>query len=294
MATTSSTPSAKPTIVFGPGAWHMARCFDTIRASLQAKGWETEAVEYPSVVEADKHAEALNRGDVDAKGLPGLDADAAATRDVLRRLCDEGKEVVLVVHSYGGLVGANALGAPADWNAPGGSTQPASEVEKFGLRHRQAAGQPGGVILYVYLAAFVTPKGGSIYNMLGGNWLPWMLPRGDVVVADKPVQTFYHDCAPAVQERAVANLCLQSKQVFLDSVGYEPWNDGVECAFYFCDQDKALPPPIQVQLAAQLGPDAVTYHANTSHSPFLSEVDEVCTFLADATKVGQERARKLL
>ncbi|KAK8081123.1 hypothetical protein PG997_008941 [Apiospora hydei] len=279
---TSAAPSAKPTIVFGPGAWHMARCFDTIRAALQAQGWATEAVEYPSVVEADKHAEALRTGDVDAKGLPGLDADAAATRDVLRRLCDEGKEVVLVVHSYGGLVGANALGAPADCNAPGGSTQPASEVEKFGFKHRRAAGQPGGVVMYVYLAAFVTPVGGSIYNMLGGNWLPWMLPA-----------TFYHDCAPEVQEQAVANLCLQSKQVFLDSVGYEPWNDGVECAFYFCDQDKALPPPIQVQLAAQLGPDAVTYHANTSHSPFLSEVDEVCTFPANATKIGQERARKL-
>ncbi|KAK8043154.1 hypothetical protein PG994_013637 [Apiospora phragmitis] len=287
---TTSTPTVKPTIVFGPGAWHRAKCFDTIRSNLEAQGWATEAVEYPSVVEADKHAEALNNGDVDAKGLPGLDADAAATRDVLRRLSDEGKEIVLVVHSYGGLVGANALGAPAGANSPEGSK--ATQVEKFGIQHRRAAGQPGGVIMYVYLAAFVTPKGGSIYNMLGGDWLPWMLPRGDVVVADKPVQTFYHDCAPAVQEQAVANLCLQSKQVFLDSVAYEPWNDGVECAFYFCDEDKALPPPIQEQLAAQLGPNAITYHAKTSHSPFLSEVDEVATFLIDVAKQGQERALK--
>ncbi|KAK7926578.1 hypothetical protein PG985_003576 [Apiospora marii] len=289
---TSQTPTAKPTIVFGPGAWHRARCFDTIRAALHSQGWETEAVEYPSVVEADKHAEALRSGggDIEAKGLPGLDADADATRDVLRRLSDQGKEIVLVVHSYGGLVGANALGAPADANHPDGSK---AAVEKYGIQHRKAAGQKGGVVMYVYLAAFVTPKGGSIYNMLGGNWLPWMLPRGDVVVADKPVETFYHDCPASVQQQCVADLCLQSKQVFLDSVAYEPWNDGVECAFYFCDEDKALPPPIQAQLAAQLGPDALTYHAQTSHSPFLSRVDEVCAFLVDVAAQGQQRARKI-
>lgn len=289
MAATTTTIATKPTLVFGPGAWHKGLCFDALRSNLQAQGWETEAVDYPSVVEADKHAAALKDGDVQAK-LPGLDADADATRDILRRLSDEGKEIVLVVHSYGGLVGQNALGAPADANSPEGSK--AAAVEKFGIKHRQAAGLPGGVVMFVYMSAFVTPKGLSIYQMLGGNWLPWMLPRGDVVVADKPVETFYHDCKPETQEQAVADLCVQSKQVFHDCVAYEPWNDGVECAFYFCDEDKAIFLPIQEQLASALGPNAITYHANTSHSPFLSKVDECATFLADVAKQGQERARK--
>lgn len=39
----------------------------------------------------------------------GLSDDTAAVRVVLERLADEGHMIVLVVHSYGGLVGSNAV-----------------------------------------------------------------------------------------------------------------------------------------------------------------------------------------
>jgi hypothetical protein len=60
------------------------------------------------------------------------------------------------MHSYGGMVGAGA-------------------TEDLGYAQRSEAGQLGGVIMMVWLAAFVTPKGKSVIDMLGGNWLPWML-----------------------------------------------------------------------------------------------------------------------
>lgn len=85
----------------------------------------------------------------------GLKDDAAATRAVLERLAGEGKKIILVVHSYGGLVGANA-------------------VKGLGEKERVAQGKTGGVVLFVYLSAFVAPLGTSINAMLGGNFLPWM------------------------------------------------------------------------------------------------------------------------
>lgn len=133
--------SVKPTIVFAPGAWHTANCFDPARNALTARGWTVEAVEYPSV-----GAEPPTKG---------LSDDAAAVRETLQRLADEGKPIVLVVHSYGGLVGANA-------------------VEGLGYKQRAKQGKTGGVIMFVYLAAFVTPLGKSIIEMLGGQPLPWM------------------------------------------------------------------------------------------------------------------------
>lgn len=136
--------SIKPTIVFAPGAWHTANCFDVVREALHARDWTTEAVEYPSV-----GAEPPTKGLAD---------DANAVRASVERLSDEGKKVVLVVHSYGGLVGANA-------------------VEGLGYKQRQREGKTGGVILFVYLAAFVTPLGKSIKEMLGGQFLPWMRPE---------------------------------------------------------------------------------------------------------------------
>lgn len=131
-----------PTIVFAPGAWHDPSCFDLVAADLNSHGYVTEGITYPSV-----------GAEPPSKGLPD---DAVAARAVLERLADEGKEIVLVVHSYGGLVGANA-------------------VEDLGYRQRARAGKKGGVIMFVYLSAFVVAKGTSLLDNLGNTWLPWML-----------------------------------------------------------------------------------------------------------------------
>lgn len=63
---------------------------------------------------------------------------------------------MVVNHSYGGLVGAGA-------------------VEGLGYAQRSQAGLPGGVIMVVWMTAFVALKGQSLFDKLGGNWLPWML-----------------------------------------------------------------------------------------------------------------------
>ena len=135
------SPSTKPVFVFAPGAWHTPDCYEIVREQLHSNGWETEAVAYPSV-----GAEPPNKGLAD---------DAAVLRATMTTLADAGREIVLVVHSYGGLVGQNA-------------------VEGLGYKQRAAAGKKGGVIMFVYLTAFVAPKGATIKAMLGGNFLPWM------------------------------------------------------------------------------------------------------------------------
>lgn len=141
--------SSSAVFVFVPGAWHPPQCFDLVRAQLEAQGFSTEAVRTPSV------------GVPETGGLkqpPGLEADNTAVRNVVRRLADEGRQIVLCVHSYGGLPGPNALGPE----------------EKLGFKHRAAAGKPGGVIMLAYLAAVVVPAGRSAYNELGEQFLPWM------------------------------------------------------------------------------------------------------------------------
>ncbi|KAH6876380.1 Alpha/beta hydrolase fold-1 [Thelonectria olida] len=248
---------SRPTIVFAPGAWHTADCFDLARNALHARGWSTEAVDYPSV-----GAEPPTKG---------LHDDAAALRNTLTRLCDAGKEIILVVHSYGGLVGANA-------------------VEGLGYRQRRNEAKVGGVIMFVYMAAFVTPLGKSIKEMLSGQFLPWMNFQGEYVHPDTPEVVFYHDMDAGAQKKAIGALKHQSAPVFTDAVTYEPWQD-IECMYFFCDEDKALPLPVQSQMAQLLGPKAVTFHTAASHSPFLSQVDDVVQGLEYAAKEGQERAR---
>jgi hypothetical protein len=138
------TMSENPVFVFVPGAWHVADTFDVVRDLMHKRGFVTKAISTPSVgaCTPDK----------------GLRADIEHTHAVLKEMVEAGRQIVVVNHSYGGIVGAGA-------------------VEGLGYAQRCKAGLPGGVIMVVWLAAFVTPKGKTVMDMLGGNLLPWMIVK---------------------------------------------------------------------------------------------------------------------
>ncbi|OLN88353.1 hypothetical protein CCHL11_00534 [Colletotrichum chlorophyti] len=245
-----------PTVVFTPGAWHGPQSFDLVRAGLTLKGYESKAITLPSV-----GAE---------PATVGLEADAAVLRSTLETLADAGKEIVLVVHSYGGMVGGNA-------------------VEGLGYQQRAANNKKGGVITLVYLSAFAAPNGTSLLDMLSGEYLPWMRVEGDKVFADTPEKIFYADVNPILRAKAIAELSWQSNRVFSDPATYEPWNDGINVMYFHCEQDQAIPLAIQEQMAAQFPSGYATFYANTSHSPFLSRPDLVIEGIELAVKDGQSK-----
>lgn len=152
-APTTTTNTERPTIVFIPGAWHLPEAFDTVRALLSQRGYASEAIALPSIG-AEPPTKSLND-------------DIEHVHAVLKRLADdEGRQIVVVCHSYGGLVGAGAVKGV--------------EFVRRAKTPREEDGKKGGVIMLVYMAAFVVPRGKSLKDMLGGEWLPWM--RFDVSV----------------------------------------------------------------------------------------------------------------
>lgn len=134
--------SQKPVFVFVPGAWHSADTFDLVRDLMHKRGFETKAIATPSVGASPP--------------TKGLYADIEFTKAALQEMVDAGRQIVVVNHSYGGMVGSGA-------------------VEGLGYAQRSQAGLAGGVIMVVWMAALATPKGQSVIDVLGGNWLPWML-----------------------------------------------------------------------------------------------------------------------
>ncbi|CAN8103534.1 unnamed protein product [Discula destructiva] len=250
-----STTPERPVFVLAPGAWHTPDCFEILEDKLHAQGYETAAVAYPSV-----GAEPPTKGLYD---------DAAAVRAEIEVHAGQGRQVIIVVHSYGGLVGAEA-------------------VKGLGYKQRQAEGKKGGVTLLVYLAAFVTPKGLSITKMLGGEPLPWMNIQGERVIADTPEDIFYHDVPEDLKAKAISKLKHQSAAVFQDEVTYQPWED-MECMYFYCEDDRALVHPVQKQFGATLGENAISYTCKGSHSPFLSEPDTVVEGLLYGASEVQKR-----
>ncbi|KAJ5585512.1 uncharacterized protein N7459_005312 [Penicillium hispanicum] len=245
----------KPTILFIPGAWHLPDVFDAVRACLALSGYPTAAPALPSV-----GAEPPDKRLAD---------DISFVAGELEALCNQGKKVVVVAHSYGGIVGASA-------------------VEHLEYAQRQAAGQQGGVIMLVYMSAFVISQGISLLQMFGGNYLPWMHLRGNYCTTSSQNIVFYHDLAPDAQKKWISRLTHTSRAVFEDIVPYEPWHT-LPCMYIFCEDDRALPVSMQEDMAARLG-DYTSYRCDSSHSPFLSVPGQVAEACQLAAKVGLERS----
>ena len=119
----------KPTIVLIPGGWHSPTCFAPLRSSLLEHGYPSTAISLPSV-------------DGRLPVSSHLDDVAVIRAELERLVIAEGKEVVLAMHSYGGIPGAGSVRG----------------LEK---RIREKKGEKGGIRAAVFMAAFLVPKGMS-------------------------------------------------------------------------------------------------------------------------------------
>lgn len=126
-----STP--KPAILLIPGAWHQGESWKPVTSILQDQGYYVEPVTLPS-----------------AGGPPSTNAadDAAYIRSMhLEGLVAQGREVIIVMHSYGGVPGTES-------------------VKGFARKEIAAQGKAGGVIALVYTTAFMIPEGQTLAGSL--------------------------------------------------------------------------------------------------------------------------------
>ncbi|KAE8384289.1 hypothetical protein ETB97_009827 [Aspergillus alliaceus] len=230
-----------PALLLIPGSWHTPQSLKYLQSHLESQGYPTETISHPS------------NGSVPPTET--LSDDTTYLRTTLTRLIEEEhKSVVLISHSYGGLVMSNASAG-------------------FGKPDREARGLDGGIILLVYMAAMVVGEGQSLFGSFG-EWRPeWMGVEGDYCRALSPLTTFYHDLTPQMQEEAVAQLTHSSLGAYTEVVGYEPWR-AMRCAYILCEEDRAMPVAVQEMLVGMMRAGAVfpvlTGRLPASHSPFYS------------------------
>lgn len=85
-------------------------------------------------------------------------ADATFIRqNILLPQINEGREVVLVAHSYGGSPGAEA-------------------AKGLSISEQRAAGRKGGIVGLIFICGFITRAGQTLRSMLpGGKLEPWVV-----------------------------------------------------------------------------------------------------------------------
>lgn len=108
-------------------------------------------------------------------------------------------------------------------------------------------------------------------------------------VASMMPQVAFNDVSAEVAAFCCAQLTYSSTIVFATPTSYEPWANGVPCAYIFCTEDNALPYPVQQQMAAQLGPEPTTYSLKSGHCPFLSIPDQLVEAIEQASEVGLKK-----
>src|SRR2546429_6409619 len=136
-----SNPS-QTTFVLVPGAWHSPYAFSHVSTQLRKHGYDTVGVFLPATGAYPP--------------LKSFDADVLAIQSAIMTAADDGQDVVVVMHSYGGVVGCEGL-------------KGLSKVE------RSAAGRPGGVIRLAFLCAFVLQVGASLMTGLQMKPLDWFV-----------------------------------------------------------------------------------------------------------------------
>ena len=134
----ASTP--KSTILLVPGGWHPLGSYSPISARLSSLCYPVSSLQNPSLSSSSR----------------GLADDVSQVRSALQTLIDvEGKDVIVVSHSYGGL--------PAVVGMTG-----------YGKSKRGGSGEKGGVVGTLFMAASILPAENSQVNAKGKKeWLYW-------------------------------------------------------------------------------------------------------------------------
>ena len=91
-------PSAKPSLLFVPGAWHNPTCLTSTASILEKEGCTCDLIALPSIGSERRSNDPSQDWNADVEEIH---------QRVMRRL--DGDDVVLVVHSYGGTVGSEAV-----------------------------------------------------------------------------------------------------------------------------------------------------------------------------------------
>ena len=163
------------------------------------------------------------------------------SRQSARVLQDGEEPTVVVAHSYGGIVTA------------------------------EAAAGVSSVHHLMLVSSYLPEVGQSLSDFGDGTPAPFLDVDPDSgtfgVRPEFLVETFLQDCDPDTQAQAADKLARQSVHVTAQPVGAAAWQQ-VPSTYLVCAQDKGTPARLQRDLARKAG---TVVELDTGHHPFLSQ-----------------------
>lgn len=240
-----SNNDAPPTVLLVHGAWHCPRIhYNKLVRGLSSAGFTVEAPELPTI-------------NGDKPPTKALCDDTSFIQKAAQELVDAGRVVLVLAHSYGGIVTTNALN------------------EDLAYAKRRIAGLAGGIVQLVYLCAFMPQIGGSISSIIkdSGALLETDVDDQGNSIPKNPLEAFYGDVASDEANYMANNLITHPIGAQMTGVTKTAWRS-FPITYIYCEYDRAIVVSRQREMVRAVQDASVskirTVTLKASHSPFLS------------------------
>ncbi|KAJ7640667.1 Alpha/beta hydrolase fold-1 [Mycena polygramma] len=215
-----STPT-KPTIIIIPASFTPLFFYNAVIAEFETHGYSVHGIELETVGRREKP--------------PSMYDDAAKVASRVTQLADEGKDVVLVAHSYGGLVACES-------------------AKGLAKSAREEEGKRGGVMWIVFVSAMVPREGQALTDDV---FLKAKLDRMEVKdgymmmdpVRSAPIS--FPDLAPEEALSWASKMREHAAGSFREPLTYGAYKD-IPISYLVCEEEKGDGVEMQNRVIARM------------------------------------------
>lgn len=249
--------TSTPDIILVSGAWHQPESYAKFRIALEAQGLTV-------------HIPRLTTMNGERPPTTDLYTDSAAIRKFVTGLADAGRSLVVLMHSYGGQVGTEAIAG-------------------LGAETRQQQGLSGGVVKLVYIAGVANEEGQTMMDLperFGrAHFIPIMMDFADdgTVVHRYPGERLV---GPGLSdeelEEYVASLERWNGAGLRQPLNQCAWRDIPVSYVHTTKNDVGVPldnQEIMVESMRAAGCEVQTFALETGHCPNITKTEELVSII---------------
>jgi pimeloyl-ACP methyl ester carboxylesterase len=246
----------KPTIMIIGGGWHTPTSYTRLIHALELAGYEVHCPQHPSISDA-------------RPPTADLATDTAFTQLYVENLISDGRCITVIMHSYGGQVGTNAL-------------------HGLGFKSRAGKGLTGGITNLIYMAAFALPEGKSMVDKVREFGHEELLPLAFDFADDKSVIS--RDPAillvgPGTNEKDIDEYVNSFKRwngkCMYDAIQYCSWRK-IDVGYILTTKDMTVPLEYQKSMVKGMRNESIevkTWELETGHCPNFTATEEVVNII---------------
>ncbi len=253
------TPTSKPTILLVPGSYATAEMYDKLVSLITKAGYEYKLVPI------------LSANDGTRLPAPTMEDDAARIRSDVLEVLDRDRDVVIVLSSYAGFPGSEAL-------------------KGFGKPDR---GEGAAAVVGILYAAALLPTEGECNRDLMTDKVPDYIkigtPGGYMPFPSELGPFVFNDLTdPAEVERYTSLMVSQSSDSFSGKLSYAAWRH-IPGIYVNTGKDMIVPPETQKflldRVAKEGGKVESVFWEDSGHCPMISQPERFFEQLIKVTEL---------